>query len=434
MAVSDAPREKALPGEPWRPLAGRTVVLGVSGGIAAYKAAELVRLLTGEGARVRCVMTAAAREFIGPLTLQTLSGAPVATELFDLTQESEIGHIKLADDADLVLVAPATADLIARMAAGMADDLLTTVMLATRAPVLLAPAMNVNMWSHPLVEANVERLVGTRRVLMVGPGAGFLACGWVGPGRMAEPAAIVEAARRALTRQDLAGRKVVVTAGPTAEAIDPVRFIGNRSSGKMGFALAAAAAARGAEVTLIAGPVALVAPFGVTRVDVEDARAMQREVMAREGGADVLVMAAAVADYRVEAEAARKLTKEELGAELGLRLTANPDILAGAGMARAERARARPLLVGFAAETPSAGSSGEARDAELVARARGKLERKRCDLVVANDVSTEGVGFGGDESRLLVVGKDKDAVEVLAPGSKAALAHGVWDQIVKVLP
>ena len=429
--MSEAPRKQTPPGPPWRPLEGKTVVLGVSGGIAAYKAAEVVRLLTGEGARVRCVMTRAAREFIGELTLQALSGHPVSTDLFDLTQESEIGHIKLADDADLVLVAPATADLVARMAAGMADDLLTTVMLATRARALLAPAMNVNMWSHPLVQQNLDKLTATGRVLTVGPGAGFLACGWVGPGRMAEPAAIVEAARRALTVQDLAGRKVVVSAGPTAEPIDPVRYLGNRSSGKLGFALAAAAAARGAEVTLIAGPVGLASPLGVTRVDVEDARAMQREVVAREASCDVLVMAAAVADYRAE-EAARKLTKEDVGAEMTLRLAANPDILAEVGRLRAARGQRRPLLIGFAAETPGAATGDlAARDDELIARARGKLQRKQCDLVVANDVSGAGVGFGGDQSRVIVVGPE--AAEALPAGAKAMLAHLLWDRFGKGL-
>ena len=246
-------------------LAEKTIILGVSGGIAAYKSAELVRLLRKEDAEVRVVMTRAAREFITPLTLQTLSGNPVMTDLFDLTQESEIGHIRLADDADLVVIAPATADVIARMAAGMADDPVTTVVLATRAKVLLAPAMNVNMWEHPLTKRNVDALGATGRFYVAGPAAGELACGWVGAGRMLEPVEILAAIRRALTQADLDGMRVLVSAGPTWEPVDPVRFLGNRSSGKMGYAVARAAALRGAKVTLVSGPVGLEAPPGQPR-------------------------------------------------------------------------------------------------------------------------------------------------------------------------
>src|SRR5262245_8258538 len=261
-------------------LAGKRVVLGVTGGIAAYKAAELCRLLEKAGASVRVVMTEAASKFVAPLTFQALSGSPVASDLFDLAEEARVGHIRIADQADLIVVAPATADAIARIAAGMADDLLSTVVLASRAPVLLAPAMNVNMWENPLTQDNLKRLITTRGVRTVGPDRGELACGWIGAGRLVEPTEIIAALEGLLgerpPRGALAGRRVVVTAGPTYEAVDDVRFLGNRSSGKMGFAIAGSAAARGAQVTLVAGPVALATPAGVERrVDVESALEMQ---------------------------------------------------------------------------------------------------------------------------------------------------------------
>ena len=299
-------------------LAGKVVVLGVTGGIAAYKAAELCRLLVKAGAQVRVIMTEAAGQFITPLTMQTLSGHPVARSLFDLTEESEIGHIRLADEADLIVIAPATADVIARLAAGMADDLLATVVLASRAPVLLAPAMNVNMWENPLTQANLERLLGpstARRFSTVGPDRGALACGWVGRGRLMEPADIAAAVAAIMSPRfahggDLAGRRVVVTAGPTLEPIDDVRFLGNRSSGKMGFALAQAAAARGAEVVLVAGPVALPTPAGIAhRIDIESAEQMQRALNEVAAGADVVVMAAAVSDFRPSTRVAGKLSR-----------------------------------------------------------------------------------------------------------------------------
>src|SRR5450631_916316 len=264
---------------PTATLAGRRIVLGITGGIAAYKAAELCRLLVKAGATVRVVMTDAATQFITPLTMQTLSGAPVSRALFDLGSEADIGHIKLADEADLLIVAPATADAIARLAAGMADDLLTAVVLASKAPVLLAPAMNVNMWENPLTQANLGRLLGAEgagRFRTVGPDRGPLACGWVGAGRLIEPQDIVEAAARVFAPRDLAGRRVVVAAGPTQEPVDDVRFLGNRSSGKMGFAIAASAAARGAAVTLVAGPGTPATPPGVEqRLDVGTTAEMQ---------------------------------------------------------------------------------------------------------------------------------------------------------------
>jgi len=295
-------------------LTGRRVVLGVTGGIAAYKAAELCRLLTKAGAEVRVILTEAATQFITPLTMQTLSGHPVGRELFDLTEESQIGHIRLADEADLIVVAPATADSIARIAAGMANDLLAAVVLASRAPVLLAPAMNVNMWQNPITQSNLARLLGSEgggRFATVGPDRGPLACGWVGQGRLIEPAEILLAAEQQVARKgDLSGRHVVVTAGPTREPIDDVRFLGNRSSGKMGFALAGAAARRGADVTLIAGPVSLATPAGVgRRLDVESARDMQQALGAVAADADVVVMAAAVADFRPTMRAVGKLSR-----------------------------------------------------------------------------------------------------------------------------
>jgi phosphopantothenoylcysteine decarboxylase/phosphopantothenate--cysteine ligase len=397
-------------------LSGKHLVLGVTGGISAYKGAELCRLLKKAGADVRVVMTRAACEFITPLTLQTLSGHPVALNLFDPTEESQIGHIRLADEADAVVVAPATADAIARFAAGMADDLLAAVVLATRAPVLLAPAMNVNMWENPLTRANLARLVGTGRITTVGPDAGELACGWIGAGRLVEPTEIVAALERLLAGVgSLGGRRVVITAGPTLEAIDDVRFLGNRSSGKMGFALAAAAARRGAEVTLIAGPVSLPTPVGVNRrLDVESARDMQQALGAASADADVVVMAAAVSDFRPTMRAVGKLSRRA-NAPASVPLTANPDLLAELGRARAGT---RPLLVGFAAEV---GATGDA----LVERARQKLNDKRCDVVVANDVSEEGLGFGSDRNAVTLVFSDGGVVPLPA-APKEALADDIW--------
>jgi phosphopantothenoylcysteine decarboxylase / phosphopantothenate---cysteine ligase len=394
------------------PLQGAKVVLGVGGGIAAYKAVELLRHLTSAGAEVRVVMTASARRFVGELTFQALSGRAVFTDLFDLTQESEIGHIQVADGADLVIVAPATANLIARMAAGMADEALTAVLLATRAPVLLAPSMNVNMWSHPLTRANLTRLVEVAGTHVVGPGEGFLACRWTGPGRLAEPADIAEAAARVLTPQDLAGHRVVVSAGPTREPVDPVRFLSNRSSGKMGYAIARAAARRGAEVTLVSGPVALEAPVGVACESVVTARDMERAVAQAAEGASAVVMAAAVADFRPIAAAASKIKKERAAA--AIELEENPDILLGLGQARA--GGTRPILVGFAAETERA-----------LENARAKLAAKGCDLVVANDVSQPDAGFDVDTNRVIMVTSGEAREIDLA--SKDEVAHAILDWI-----
>src|SRR5262245_19204837 len=324
-------------------LEGRTAVVGVTGGIACYKACELVRQLVAAGVQVRVVMTPNAQQFVTPLTLQTLSGHPVATDTFDLTQESEIGHIRLADSADVVVIAPATANALAKLATGIADDLLSTVLLATRAPLVLAPAMNVHMWEHPAVQENLARLVA-RGARVVGPARGALACGYEGAGRLADPAEIVEAVAAALAPQDLAGEHVLVTAGPTEEALDPVRYLSNRSSGKMGYALARAARRRGAEVTLVSSPTALAAPAGVGIVRVATARDMARAVGEAFGAATVVIMCAAVADYRPRRALPRKLKKG--AASLTLELERNPDILTSLAPRKGRR-----LLVGFAAET-----------------------------------------------------------------------------------
>ncbi len=372
---------------------GKKILVGVSGGIAAYKAAELVRLFVKADAEVRVMMTQGAQAFVTPLTFQSLSQNPVATDTFDLSEEQTIGHITLADEAELVVLAPATAHLIARLAHGLADDVVTTVALARAPegiPLLVAPAMNVNMWRHAATQQNMATL-RARGMHFVGPDEGDLACGWVGAGRMAEPAEIFARAMGLLAGSgtDLSGVRILITAGPTHEPVDAVRFLGNRSSGKMGFALAERAQARGATVTLIVGPVALPTPPGVTRVDVQTAVEMQAAVEQAADGSDVIIMAAAVADYAPAEPAQGKLKKHTLGATPSLALRANPDILAGLGTRTFSR---RPILVGFAAETES-----------LVASAQKKLADKHCDLVVANDVSQAGAGFGSDTNRVVLV-------------------------------
>jgi phosphopantothenoylcysteine decarboxylase/phosphopantothenate--cysteine ligase len=416
--MAEGPRPARAPRDPARPLAGARIVVGVSGGIAAYKAAELVRLLDKAGAHVDVAMTERAQRFIGPMTFQALTRRPVFTDLFSLTQEAEIGHIQLADAADLVVIAPATASTIARLAHGDASDAVAAIVLATRAPVLLAPSMNVNMWGHALVQANVRRLADVAGYRIVGPGDGFLACRWTGPGRLAEPADIVEAAAHLLSPQDLAGVRVVVTAGPTYEAIDPARFVGNRSSGKMGIAIAAAAQRRGAAVRLLLGPSAQPPPVGVTTTSVESAAQLGWALADATRDADVVVMTAAVADFRPADVAAQKIKRAALGAKIELALVANPDLLAQLG-ARRGRAR-RPVLVGFAAET-----------ADLIENARGKLEAKRCDLVVANDVGEPGAGFAVDTNHVTLV--DREAAVDVPPGPKAEVAHRILDRVVALL-
>ncbi|MBD3747443.1 MAG: bifunctional phosphopantothenoylcysteine decarboxylase/phosphopantothenate--cysteine ligase CoaBC [Sphingopyxis terrae] len=382
----------------------RHILLIIGGGIAAYKAIELVRLLRKAGHSVRCVLTRAGEQFVTPLTLAALSENKVYTYLFDLKDEVEMGHIQLSREADLVVVAPATADLLAKMAGGIADDLATTLLLATDKPVLAAPAMNVRMWLHPATQRNVATLRGDG-VTVMEPDEGEMACGEYGPGRLPEPEAIKTAIEAALVQgtivrplggqpdfapsrhRPLYGRRILVTAGPTHEPIDPVRYIANRSSGKQGFAIAAAAAEAGAEVLLIAGPVPLPTPPGVIRVDVETAREMAAEV---EAGlpVDAAIMVAAVADWRAADTSAQKIKKDGSGEVPPLALAENPDILASV----AKSAKRPPLLVGFAAETN-----------DVIAHAQAKLARKGCDLIVANDVSADPMG--GETNRVHIVSK-----------------------------
>lgn len=393
-------------------LNGKTVVLGVTGGIAAYKAVELLRLLTKAGADVHAIMTRSAQEFVTPLTFQTLSHNPVHTELFNLIAEREIGHISLADRADLFVIAPATANVVGKLACGIADDMLTTTVMATKAPVLLTPAMNVNMYRNPIYRENEERL---RRhgYLFVDAVKGELACGWEGEGKMQAPEVIFEEAVKALTPADLGGERFLITAGPTREEIDPVRFVSNHSSGKMGYAIARAAWRRGAKVVLVSGPTALPSPWGVERVSVESAGEMHEAVMARVRESSVVIKAAAVADYRPVARAGEKIKKQ--GASMTLEMVKTPDILAELGRLKGSR-----ILVGFAAETT-----------ELLANARKKLEGKNLDLLVANDVTEPGAGFSVDTNVVRLLHRDGRIEE---PGllSKEAVANLILDRVAEV--
>ena len=387
-------------------LKGKRILLGITGGIAAYKAAELVRLLRRSSAEVQVVMTRTAAAFITPLTLQTLSGRTVRQDLFDLNDEATIGHIDLARWADLILIAPATADFMARLAHGRANDLLSTLCLATTAPIALAPAMNRQMWLNPATQANAS-LLQARGIALWGPAEGEQACGETGPGRMLEPAELLSQAAMQLNPPALAGQSVLLTAGPTQEPIDPVRFIGNRSSGKMGFALAQAFVKAGAQVQLIAGPVTLATPRGVSRIDVGTALEMQQQVTAHISRCDIFVACAAVADYRPETAATQKIKKRS--EQLELTLIKNPDILAEAA-ARA----VPPFTVGFAAETE-----------QLIGHAQKKRQLKRVDMIAANLVGAEQGGFERDENALTVlweggsknlpmVGKEKLAQSLVA--------------------
>lgn len=384
-------------------LDNRRILLGVTGGIAAYKSADLIRRLQDLGASVQVVMTRAAQEFITPLTLQALSGHPVHTDLLDPAAEAAMGHIELARWADLVLIAPATADCIARLAHGHADDLLTTLCLATPAPIALAPAMNQGMWRDPATQVNLA-LLRERQFHLWGPDEGLQACGDVGPGRMLEPAALAQRAAEVFPSRLLDGLRVMITAGPTREAIDPVRFISNHSSGKMGFALAEAAADAGAQTTLIAGPVALATPACVSRVDVESAQQMFDAVAERADTCDVFIAAAAVADYRPQIVADQKIKKQN-ETEMTITLVRNPDIVASVAALSP-----RPFTVGFAAET---------RD--LLRYARDKLERKNLDMIVANNVAAEGIGFNSDNNAVTVLWRDGEAQ--FGERSKALLAR-----------
>ena len=362
---------------------GRRILLIVGGGIAAYKACELVRGIRKAGGSVRCVLTEGGAQFVTPMTLAALSEQPVHSSLWDLKDEAEMGHIQLSREADLVVVCPATADLLAKMAAGLADDLASTLLLATDKPVLACPAMNVRMWLHPATRRNVERLRGDGINIME-PDDGDMACGEYGPGRLPEPDRILAAISTALGSSDkLAGRHIIVTAGPTHEPIDPVRVLANRSSGKQGFAIASALADLGAKVTLIAGPVSLATPAGVHRVDVETAAEM-RDALNASLPAESVIMVAAVADWR--AEPSDRKIKKQPGAQASLRLLENPDLLAELGSSP-QRPR---LLIGFAAETE-----------DVVHNAQAKLDRKRADWIVANDVS--GDVMGGERNRVHLV-------------------------------
>jgi len=387
-------------------LHNRNIIIGVTGGIAAYKAAELVRLFRREGAAVRVIMTEGAQAFITPLTLQALSGLPVHTDLLDETAEMGMGHIALARWADALVVAPATADILARLVHGRADDLLTTTALATLAPLFVAPAMNQQMWKHPATTTNI-RTLEDRGVVVLGPDEGEQACGDQGAGRMVQPDTICAHIKAFFPSSLLTGRRVVVTAGPTVEPIDPVRFISNRSSGKMGFAMAQAAAEAGAQVLLISGPVNLPTPPGVERVDVSTANEMLEACLtAITTTTDLFVASAAVADYRVEQVAAQKLKKSSESAHLTL--VPNPDIIATVA-AHNQRPR---LVVGFAAETE-----------QLQEHARAKLEKKAVDAGVANDVSQLGIGFDSDHNAVTWV--DASGDEVLPIATKLNLARAL---------
>ncbi|MBJ3815173.1 bifunctional phosphopantothenoylcysteine decarboxylase/phosphopantothenate--cysteine ligase CoaBC [Shimwellia pseudoproteus] len=392
-------------------LSGKKIVLGISGGIAAYKAPELVRRLRDRGADVRVAMTEAAKAFITPLSLQAVSGYPVADSLLDPAAEAAMGHIELGKWADLVVIAPATADLIARMAAGMANDLVSTICLATPAPVAVVPAMNQQMYRAAATQHNLQ-LLADRDLLIWGPDSGSQACGDIGPGRMLDPLAIVDLAEQHFTAShDLQHLNIMITAGPTREPLDPVRFITNHSSGKMGFSIAAAAAARGANVTLVAGPVSLATPAGVKRIDVTTALEMESVVRQHAQQQSIFIGCAAVADYRAEQIADKKIKKQ--GDELIIKMIKNPDIVAGVGALTENR----PFVVGFAAETNN-----------VEEYARKKRISKQLDLICANDVSKSNQGFNSDSNALHLFWQEGD--KVLPLERKTRLSHLLLDEIV----
>lgn len=383
-------------------LVNKRILLGITGGIAAYKCAELTRLLKKSGADVRVAMTPAAREFVTPLTLQALSGNPVHTDLLDPAAEAGMGHIELARWADLVLVAPASADFLARLANGQANDLLSTLCLATPAPVAVAPAMNQQMYLDPATQANLQTLA-SRNVILLGPADGEQACGDTGPGRMLEPVDIAAAAAALFQSGKLAGLRVLITAGPTREAIDPVRYISNHSSGKMGFAIAQACVEAGARVTLVSGPSVLATPDHVRRIDVVSARQMHAAVMEQAGDCDIFIGTAAVADYAPVDCAPQKIKKS--ADDLLIRLQKNPDIISDVAARKN-----KPFTVGFAAET-----------IDVVPYARDKLARKNLDMIVANDVTGSRTGFNSDNNAVTVI--DKHNTHVLAEAAKSVIAR-----------
>ncbi|EIY8040730.1 bifunctional phosphopantothenoylcysteine decarboxylase/phosphopantothenate--cysteine ligase CoaBC [Vibrio vulnificus] len=392
-------------------LAGKKILLGISGGIAAYKCADLTRRLKERGAEVQVVMTKAAKEFITPLTMQAVSGRPVSDSLLDPAAEASMGHIELAKWADLILLAPATADLIARMAAGMGNDLLTTLVLATDAPVAVSPAMNQQMYRNVATQENIATL--SRRGMEIwGPAAGEQACGDVGPGRMLEPMQLVALCEQFFQPKPLQDKSILITAGPTREAIDPVRYITNHSSGKMGYALAQAAMQLGANVTLISGPVSLPPPVNVNRINVDSAQEMYDAVMAQASDHDIFISCAAVADYRPATIAEQKLKKTDDSDEMTITMVKNPDIVASVS-AMTEN---RPFTVGFAAET---------NDVEVYARR--KLEKKKLDLLCANDVSVEGQGFNSSDNAITLYWSQGE--KALPLNSKAALSMEILKQI-----
>ncbi len=386
------------------------IVLGVSGGIACYKAVELVRLLVKTGFKVQVIMTHGAMAFVTPLTFQTLSGNPVATETFNLTQESEIGHINLADAADLFVIAPATANVIGKIAGGIADDLLTTVLMATRAPVLIAPAMNIHMYENPILQENILKL-GRFGYHVMEPDEGYLACGYEGKGRLPEPEMIAAEIGRLLKPKDLAGERFLITAGPNREPIDPVRYLSNRSSGKMGYALARAALRRGAEVALISGPTALEPPVGARVVPVMTAAEMRAAVQKEYPQCTVVIMAAAVADYHATTVAEKKIKRGKGAIEL--KLEPNPDILKELGEHKNGK-----WLIGFAAETE-----------DLTENAEKKLRQKNLDMVVANNVAESGSGFDGDTNIATIVDRS-GAIRSLPLMSKDDLADQIYDHLL----
>lgn len=395
-------------------LQGKEIVLGITGGIAVYKVAEVLRRLVQRGANVHVVMTRNAREFVGPLTFQTLSQNPVVTEMFALTQETDIQHISLARRAELILVAPVTANLIGKFAHGIADDFLTTVLLATRAPVMLAPAMNPDMYSHPIVQDNLAYLQ-RRGVRLIPPEAGETACKEVGIGRLADVTTILAEVEKFFQRkQDLLGKRVLITAGPTQEFLDPVRFLSNPSSGKMGYALAEASEGRGARVILVSGPTSLSPPPNVAFFPVKTALEMREAVLREFTDVHVVIKAAAVADYRPSTSYSNKLKKGE--GEMVITLERNPDILAEIGAQKGTR-----VLVGFAAETE-----------HLLANAQTKIRAKNLDLIVANNVASPGIGFKSDYNQVVLIHRD-GSIEDLPRMSKREVAEAILDRVVGLL-
>ncbi|HXG89309.1 MAG TPA: bifunctional phosphopantothenoylcysteine decarboxylase/phosphopantothenate--cysteine ligase CoaBC [Vicinamibacterales bacterium] len=394
------------------------IALGVCGGIGAYKAVEIARGLQKQGHDVATIMTRSATQFVGPVTFEAITRREVITDQWKPGANADIEHIALASSADLLLVAPATANVIGKFANGIADDFLSSLYLATTAPVLIAPAMNTNMFAHPAVVRNLDTLAA-RGVLFVDPGDGYLACGWIGKGRLAEPAEVVDAAIAVLRPNGpLSGKRLLITAGPTLEDIDPVRFVGNRSSGLMGYAIAAEASRRGARVTLISGPTKLAAPRAEEIIQVRSAAQMHEAVLSRAEHADVVVMAAAVADYTIATPDPHKIAKRD--EPLTLTLTRTRDILGELGRLPSRLAAGRPVLVGFAAETH-----------DVLAHARQKLDRKGADLIVANDVSLPGVGFDTSTNAVTLV--SRDGAEDIPLQQKSAVAARLLDRVEQLL-